>query len=167
MSNSARTILLDDFTSSLNDLFQCYSGEVLELTEEASPTFEPTYSASIGFGTEKIRGSVVLLTDAKSADKIWGDSTNTLSDWLGELANQVVGRFKNKVAECGVLINMGLPTAIYGKDINVEADDYQMWQTQAAGCHFATVLKLAIDEDLELQRDPNLSSAEEGSLCLF
>jgi CheY-specific phosphatase CheX len=40
-------------------------------------------------------------------------------DWLGELANQLVGRFKRRISPHGVTFSLGTPTVIVGDRLRV------------------------------------------------
>ena len=43
-----------------------------------------------------------------------------LTDWLGEIANQMLGRIKNLVLEYGVSFSLSAPTVVKGQSINVQ-----------------------------------------------
>lgn len=43
-----------------------------------------------------------------------------LNDWLGELANQLAGRFKNKVVPYGRKLELGIPTVIQGNHLKID-----------------------------------------------
>jgi CheY-specific phosphatase CheX len=40
-------------------------------------------------------------------------------DWLGELANQLVGRFKRRIAPHGASFSLGTPTVIIGERLRM------------------------------------------------
>ncbi len=43
-----------------------------------------------------------------------------LQDWLGELANQLAGRFKNKIVPYGRKLELGIPTVIQGAQLKID-----------------------------------------------
>ncbi len=43
-----------------------------------------------------------------------------LHDWLGELANQLAGRFKNKLVPYGRKLELGIPTVIQGAHLKID-----------------------------------------------
>ena len=124
-------------------------------------------AASIGFGSAGIRGSVVLLTDAKNADDLGATEQHDLGDWLGELANQLVGRFKNKIAQYGILLNMGLPVTLSAETLQLTSHGEASWLVDCKAFRLAATLSLHVNDDLRLVANAQSAVAEEGSLCLF
>ncbi len=167
MTNNPTEVLIEEFKTSLRELIECYSGVQPELHTELLTGIESAQAASVGFGDQHFRGSAVLLAESTTAKQLGAGDEDDVSDWLGELGNQLVGRFKNKIAEYGVLMNMGLPVTMCGKDLHVDGETDGHWYVKWSGCYVTAVLKLEVDECLNLVRDPELAVAEEGSISLF
>ena len=79
--------------------------------------------ASIGFTSPTLRGAVVLISTRKLVHRALPDEVREgatdehIADWMGELANQLLGRIKNKLFPLGVALEMSTPTVIFGIDI--------------------------------------------------
>jgi CheY-specific phosphatase CheX len=69
--------------------------------------------AVIGFGGETLRGSVsfeVPWRVLQASHPSRSSATEDLVDWVGEIANLVLGKLKTKLRGQGVSIQLGLPT---------------------------------------------------------
>jgi len=79
--------------------------------------------ASIGFTSPKLKGALVLISTralvarALPSEVREGASEEQISDWMGELANQLLGRIKNKLLALGVALEMSTPTVIWGLEL--------------------------------------------------
>lgn len=51
-----------------------------------------------------------------AAERIMAVSEEVLEDWISELSNQLVGRFKHKLLTHGCVITIGLPEFLYDGD---------------------------------------------------
>ncbi len=160
-------IVVDELRQSLAGLVEHYTGVCPSISDEPITGVEPTHAAAVGFGDEDMRGSVTLLTDATDAQQLSASDNSEINDWVGELANQLVGRLKNRIAEYGHLLNMGLPVAMQGDDLTVTGNDVRFLHMKWSGVYLLVAFKLVITDGLVLERDPEASAAEEGSLCLF
>lgn len=49
-------------------------------------------------------------------------SSADMQDWIGELANQLLGRLKNKLRPHGVLFTVATPLCMTGRDLRVDRD---------------------------------------------
>jgi CheY-specific phosphatase CheX len=82
----------------------------------------------IGFTSDQMKGSLTLLCDMKFLEKTYPASSDgqkaedtELKDWLGEMANLLLGRTKNILLEYGINLSLGTPTIITGKEINFDS----------------------------------------------
>src|SRR5688572_5553442 len=73
-----------------------------------------TLAASVGLGRPQIRGALMVVAAAgffratyprELGDEKVGDSH--LADWAGELANQLLGRVKNRLCQRGLDFSIG------------------------------------------------------------
>lgn len=161
--------ITDCFKDSASKLIQCYTEELPTLTVQHSQDTDKSIAAIIGFGDPLFRGSVVILADESVAIRLAHDTPENPVDWLGELANQLVGRLKNKLAGYGVLPQMGVPVTVSGKELDLNAVGTQpkFWGVEWASGKFQVILSLEVDDALTLAEQPSEIAAEEGSLDLF
>lgn len=167
MSDNALEKMTEEMRSSLSQLIEHYSGMTPKLRTIELTGIEPGHASCVGFGHELFRGSVTLLTNARDAEQIGGEGTSCIADWLGELGNQAVGRFKNKIAEYGPLMNMGLPVNMSGRDLATTGEETAHWHVHWSNAYLTTIFKLDVSHELVLYKDESNCTAEEGSLCLF
>lgn len=121
MTNSAVQCIHELFVSSCTELFgsldctvHAHEGE--EILLERAPI------AYIDAGSEDLEALIVLHIPLSvltmtypefAADSIMSVSEEALEDWISELANQLVGRFKNKLITYGSVVKIGLPAMYY------------------------------------------------------
>ena len=166
MSNAQETIL-DELRTTFLDLIEHYAGLRVPLEQHRLTGLECRHASSIGFGDDDFRGCLTLMTDANSPQSLGCHEDGCTADWLGELGNQWVGRFKNKISQYGRLINMGLPVRLSGEDLVLAAGDQSHWTIRWNGDHLVAQIELEVEDSLVLEFNDESATAEEGSLCLF
>jgi hypothetical protein len=105
------------------DVFECRG---LSIEPRADAAFrvpgEDHVAGFIGFGGT-LRGSVVITGPARLFEKIHPQGADAkisvpdLLDWVGELANQLLGRIKTRLCVEGVDFSASLPTAVRSRDV--------------------------------------------------
>jgi CheY-specific phosphatase CheX len=93
----------------------------------SSPGVRSTEIAAVlGYTGPQIKGSVVITGPRGLFDKSHPNHAMGMPvvdadhlDWAGEVANQILGRIKNKMASSGVSFAMSTPTAVVGRDMQV------------------------------------------------
>jgi len=120
--NAAETqVLLEDYiTQSAKELFLDVSGFLFEPIE--NPDWFPEITAVLGIAGSSVAGSVTLGTSTSCLAVLAAKANSDMpEDWLRELANQLVGRFKRRVVAHGVDFSLGTPTLISGDRLHVLA----------------------------------------------
>jgi hypothetical protein len=96
-------------------LFGSY-GARLEL--DGSPAQKTLANANfvtvIGFSSRTFNGSLLLALPRGLVEQTLPASEAALADWCGELANQLLGRLKNRLIDYQVSLSMTLPVVISG-----------------------------------------------------
>lgn len=123
--------LVDIVSSSLADMFASV-GALADVREEGrdadlGATVATEAASVLGFTGDAISGSLVLALDVKLLEASHPNlemgmpvGPADVSDWAGEMANQILGRIKNKLAVCGVKFAMATPTTVMGKAMQVK-----------------------------------------------
>lgn len=91
---------------------------------EANAVLEwtPEVVAILGFAGTDIAGSVALCTSQACLDALAKLGQATLpEDWLGELSNQLAGRFKRRLAPHGATFGLGTPVILLGERLRLAA----------------------------------------------
>ncbi|MGC4087045.1 MAG: chemotaxis protein CheX [Polyangiaceae bacterium] len=81
-------------------------------------------ACSVGFASPNLRGSLTMTADRafvinSRPPELRGTAPSELeiSDWMGELGNQLLGRLKNRLIGYGVVIDLGTPAVLFGVEI--------------------------------------------------
>ncbi len=92
-----------------------------------------------------------------------------MADWLGELNNQLAGRFKNKLCVYGLQPKLSTPTTVSGQLLllGALAGEVYVFSIRWPEGRFEAQLSLELERNLDLKADHTRVSAEEGSLDLF
>jgi CheY-specific phosphatase CheX len=137
--------------------------------------------AIIGFAGEKLRGSLVLSANpgllegscpARTVGRTDATHGEILQDWIGELANQLLGRLKSRLLAHGVAIQLGTPTTVSGLELRVrscggERPATPLW-LHAGGDWLVVRLDAVAAPETKLSTSPDPSSAAaEGEILLF
>jgi CheY-specific phosphatase CheX len=97
-------------------LFQAYGVELTEIdpNEASADTF--LLGAVIGFSGPGLRGTIILAS-TEMALKDSNPTDGSLRDWIAELANQLVGRVKNRLLRDGVDVYVTTPVVMRGEHL--------------------------------------------------
>lgn len=87
---------------------------------------EPTFASVISFNNELISGSLISVCNSRFLDKSHPNhemgmpvGQEEILDWSGEVANQLLGRVKNLLANFKVKFDMGTPTTVTGQTMAI------------------------------------------------
>lgn len=119
--------LLRESCQQLFDNYEVPIGPVGTPGSQASPTGAERpaeLAAFIGYTCDHMKGTLLVITSralVHSSDPTTRHSETfeeeDLRDWLGELANQLLGRLKNKLIEYGMPIELTTPTTLAGMQL--------------------------------------------------
>jgi chemotaxis protein CheX len=92
--------------------------------ESAGATEESRLAASVGLGGAELRGALILVAGnaffrATYPLELGPASDADLADWARELANQLLGRIKNRFAGLGINFNISTPTVLSGEHLRL------------------------------------------------
>jgi hypothetical protein len=126
----------------------------------------------IGFSSPLLSGSLLLALPHSLVEQALPAPGASLADWSGELANQVLGRLKNRLLN-QVVIHVSLPAVVAGESLQLPASLRQITRyfafTSAWGNMFIR-LDMEVKPGLELTNETDLdseASIAEGELLLF
>ncbi|WP_436717140.1 hypothetical protein U8335_08880 [Roseiconus lacunae] len=178
MSQLAIDVCQEGLTESLRKLFEFYStGDVdvnLLCDESRSVQQECQYeedvvSSTIELAGENVRYFICLVSTMETARQLCEGGADDAIDWIGELANQLFGRFKNHLLEYGVNAELGIPISAEGvqkKCVACGTGSATLEINTRAGVVWA-IYKPQVDSTLQWTRNSDLAAAEEGSIQLF
>ncbi len=167
------------FETSCIELFRSLDCNVTKLAENAD-TLQDAPLTYIDAGSEDMEIVVVLRAPLPvlsitypgfDLNDILSVSEAQLEDWISELVNQLVGRFKNKMLNFGCNLQIGLPEMLY----NAPGVKLPVAKHDAYRCCFdidkerieCSLYVQLINQNLVLTPQHNNDGASEGELELF
>lgn len=110
------------------DLFDAHGIEVQHTPEGAVDPTSRSVMAIIGYAADGLAGALVLLCSEHVVGVLTPDvlrlradiaADNALRDVLGEFANMLVGRIKNKLVARGIVPLLATPTTVIGEGLQL------------------------------------------------
>ncbi|MCA9631040.1 MAG: chemotaxis protein CheX [Myxococcales bacterium] len=99
-------------------LFENYNAPIGAATSKDRTT---TIAAIIGYSGRELSGSLCITTVPEVTQKTYGGEAP--ADWLGELANQLLGRLKTDFAKRGAEVYITTPLVLKGYRLEVCANE--------------------------------------------
>ena len=96
------------------ELFGAYGVELSPGAKEWGSGDERLLTGSVGFVGRRVRGTCLLAAPTAPLKLSCPEEGGALRDWVGELANQFVGRLKSKLLARGVEIFVTTPIVLSG-----------------------------------------------------
>jgi hypothetical protein len=136
-------------------------------------------AAFIGFSSESVRGSVILLVPTVLAKASYPLKLRTgiqekleLFDWCGEIVNRLLGRIKSGLGKRGVEVDPSTPKTMMGEQIQLVVAEQSAICALSFGCGTGTLSVIvdaiaAGDKPVFLPADDAQTSQAEGELLLF
>ena len=123
----------------------------------------------IGFTNPELRGAFALAIERPPV--AMGIEASSASDWVGELSNQLLGRFKNKLLAYGVVLEMSTPIAMAGREISW-VSEFSHHNTLHFGSSNGAVviymdMEISSELELELTGETDNEAILEGELLFF
>lgn len=125
----------------------------------------------IGFTHAKMRGTLIIAATEEILESTRGTGSESRGrDWVAELANQLLGRIKNKLVARGVELDMTTPLAIRGQHLSMAFEDEQLISVPMRSEDHPIRVWFDFDaaDDLTLQANGAAADvASEGDMLLF
>ncbi len=174
MANCALEIIESELGRCTQDLLAFYSSEPEERFEViASPASDVLREfvdcSSIGLTGEYFKLSVVILAPRSTIAQFCPIPNASTADWIGELANQLVGRLKNALIDYGHEGRLSLPVTLSGSCIQLwnETASPKSYVVRTARGQIIVRLEAEVQPDSVWEPCENSGTAAEGSMCLF
>jgi hypothetical protein len=169
------TIIRELLAESTLQLFGSCNAPLVDVRPVATPSSVDSTFAVIGFAGKQMRGSLVLFLYPgilRASYPTPGDvSDEDLLGWAGELSNQLIGRFKNKLLTRGVTIDLSTPTAMSGHGLRFATAPptiHLIERTFGFGGEPVLVrLEARVSPGVELRAPDPTPPSSEGDMILF
>ncbi|HEY5962268.1 MAG TPA: chemotaxis protein CheX [Polyangiaceae bacterium] len=125
----------------------------------------PEITAILGFAGSDVAGSVALCTSTECLDAIAKLANTQLpADWLGELSNQLLGRFKRRLSPHGATFGLSTPVVILGERLRVVASAAR--KRSLVVCIASSIGRVEVWLEIEFRNGFELSAhpKEDGTL---
>jgi hypothetical protein len=129
--------------------------------------------STIGFSSATLNGSLLLAIPNVVMQQTLPTPDANLADWSGELANQLLGRLKNKLLNYEVVINLALPVVVSGDEFSLPPRAGRLTRHYSFVSDWGRMFvrtEIALRANVELVRQgPSSMSAciDEGELLFF
>lgn len=126
----SRERIVCDLGAALGDLMGHYGVPLTEIVfgpPRPGPA-QRQVAAVIGFGGEHLGGTMViqaprsLIAGCLPSPLLRARGDAAVADWIGELANQLLGRLKSRLVRCGASFMMTPPTHLMGNELEIFSD---------------------------------------------
>jgi len=169
MKASHREVLAPLLQDAVEGVFAAYGNESRAVEGE---DHGHNIVAVLGFAADHLRGGLALGISFELAKRISPQGVGTPDhDWVGELANQVLGRMRNQLLRYDVDLGVGSPVVLAGVGISVKPSrdvglHHQCFLSR--GERFDAFLEVVFEEGYEFKAPREESvAAGEGSLLMF
>lgn len=183
-TTDVRTTLDDVVSKATIALFEGAGVTLAKMQAPGSQPTRATIAGLVGFTSDAMRGTLMIAStfavfaEARPAE-VRGEVLSEqvardwlyLRDWAAELANQLVGRVKNKLFGLGVNLRIATPTALSGGALAVATPKSNRTKPLVFSHPAGEVWvwwDAIIDPDLELRpREDDSQAVGEGDVLLF
>jgi len=148
------------------ELMRAYGVELSPEPAGWAETDELIFSGVMGFVGEKVRGTCLLA--APQATVLAAAPPNAVPrDWVGELANQLVGRSKSKLMARGATIGLSTPVVLSGVRLSpLPRNGVEPVVFRSASGRVLVWLEVEVETGFALGEERALK-ASEGELLMF
>ena len=152
------------------ELFSAYALDVQPRSRDDFPNADALAVCGVmGFGGKQIRGALVMAATREPLERTNPGGLTSQRDWVCELANQLMGRIKNRLLALGVEILLATPAGLSGD--NLSPGKLRAPQVFAAGTGFVCVwIDCETTDGFELPTSPPPAAevaVAEGETLLF
>jgi hypothetical protein len=167
MERSGATATMQEMAGeACSELMAAYGLHLTPSQAGWSESEEVLFSGVMGFVGDSVRGSC-LLTAPEAAVLAAGPRSAPVRDWIGELANQLVGRLKTKLMARGVTIALTTPVVLKGVRLSpLPRTDAEPRVFDSAAGRVLVWVEVEVTSAFEFGLDRELGAGE-GDLLVF
>jgi CheY-specific phosphatase CheX len=111
-----KKILADIVAEAAEKTFSAYDAP---LTPSEAPNNGHEIVAVIGYAADEVRGGIAVGISEGLARRTMPTGNVPIYDWVGELANQILGRARNQLIAYRVNIQIATPVVLHGLGVRV------------------------------------------------
>jgi hypothetical protein len=154
------------------ELFSAYGLDVTPRSRDDFPSPEDLALCGVmGFGGKQMRGALVLASTREPLEITNPGGLTSQRDWICELANQLMGRVKNRLVALDVEIWLSTPAGLTGENLCPMPGKLRAPQVFAANTGFVCVwIDCELSDGFELPASPSSvvePAMSEGEALIF
>jgi CheY-specific phosphatase CheX len=148
------------------ELMRAYGVQLVKAESGWVESDEVMFSGVMGFVGDSVRGTCLLAAPQGTVEAA-APRDATARDWVGELANQLVGRLKAKLMARGATIALSTPVVLRGVRLSpLPRTGVEPVVFSSATGRVLVWLEVEIEDDFQLGEERVLT-ASEGELLVF
>lgn len=142
-------------------------------TIEAAPNEHVGHEvvAVIGYAADEVRGGLALGITKNLAERTMPTPDTPLYDWAGELANQILGRVRNRMLSYKLDIQIATPVVLHGLGVQVMssgAGSVKIASYRSGSDAVQVLVEARFEDGYELPEPyADDSAIDEGEMLLF
>jgi len=118
MNSENAKIIEQSVSDSCLSLFEHYQLPLVRVDDASqAESVQLLFCGVLGFSGEQMRGTLLLATSREPLGRTSPTSDASLREWIAELANQLLGRIKNRLIPHGVTLHLSTPLVLRGLHI--------------------------------------------------
>jgi hypothetical protein len=118
MTHQNSEILEEIVSTACLSLFDDYKLPLVRIKQGALRGDVPLiFCGVVGFNGDQMRGTLLLATSEKPLGATTPSTDSSLQEWIAELANQLLGRIKNRLLSRAVTLHLTTPIVLRGQHI--------------------------------------------------
>ena len=134
----------------------------------------PGLAGVIGLTSAQLSGSIVLRSSVGAVEATGqtppGDTAAT-RDWMGEFANQLLGRIKSKLLRDSIVLNLSTPVVVSGIATSVHEanpDSPKIYNFDHSGGPLTVMMLVSFAEEFEFRATAEVDDVpDEGEVIIF
>lgn len=148
----------------MRELFSCYEVALVERQDEALLAL--VHSSAVSFSSDALTATVILAMGEKAFAACAPVGIKVADDWIGELANQLLGRAVNLLCKHGVSGRMGTPIFLPAALLAADGERWQPLRFEVAASPVVAAFVWAVAKDFVPSETPDSVMAE-GDAVMF
>lgn len=178
MKKNAKDVIVEELRKVVCDVLRYHSKSEIELESSHGTIvaeafdgseFEELLSSSIALEGREISASLTLFGKSCSIQALSSHKVTCAEDWVGELANLLMGALKNRLSEYNINARLGLPVCVGGIRLQF-ISRYSNEESVKVTTQYGVVvvqLHFTVAGNARWERDKEMAAIEEGGMCFF
>lgn len=178
MKKQAKDVIIKELRNVVGEVLRYHSKSEIELIASSgtivAEAFEDSehqhlLSASIALEGREVSASLTLFGKSSSIQSLSAHEVTCPEDWVGELANLLMGAIKNRLSEYNVSARLGLPVCVGGIRLQfISRYAHEESIKVITNCGVVVVqLHFTVAKNAKWERQEDMAALAEGGMCFL